>query len=122
MRTPTGKLMPVTMKKNGKTYSRIFCCWTIGLFFAVSGINFPIGVLIYWFTTNLWSMGQQFWVIRNNPQPGTPAFAAKEARQAAKTAANSPPEIESIPDPDAVSDNVNRVQPKKQSRSQRKKK
>ena len=92
------------------------------LIFAVSGINFPIGVLIYWFTTNLWSMGQQFWVIRNNPQPGTPAFAAKEARQAAKTAANSPPEIESIPDPDAVSDNVNRVQPKKQSRSQRKKK
>jgi len=54
------------------------------LIFAVSGINFPIGVLIYWFTTNLWTMGQQFWVIRNNPQPGTPAHAAKEARTAAK--------------------------------------
>ena len=92
------------------------------LIFAVSGINFPIGVLIYWFTTNLWSMGQQFWVIRNNPQPGTPAYAAKEARQAAKAAGASAPAIESIPDPDAASDNVNRVQPKKQSRSQRKKK
>jgi YidC/Oxa1 family membrane protein insertase len=92
------------------------------LIFAVSGINFPIGVLIYWFTTNLWSMGQQFWVIRNNPQPGTPAYAAKEARQAAKNAGKNPPAIESIPDPDATSDNVNRVQPKKQSRSQRKKK
>ena len=65
--------------------------------FAVSGINFPIGVLIYWFTTNLWSMGQQFWVIRNNPQPGTPAFEAKEARRAAKAAAKSGPAIESIP-------------------------
>ena len=43
------------------------------LIFAVTGINFPVGVLIYWLTTNLWSMGQQFYVIRNNPQPDTPA-------------------------------------------------
>ncbi len=33
--------------------------------FAVGGLIFPIGVLIYWFTTILWTMGQQFWVIRN---------------------------------------------------------
>ncbi len=94
------------------------------LIFAVSGINFPIGVLIYWFTTNLWSMGQQFWVIRNNPQPGTPAFEAREARQAAKLAAKNGPAIESIPaeDSDAASETTARVQPKKQSRSQRKKK
>ncbi len=94
------------------------------LIFAVSGINFPIGVLIYWFTTNLWSMGQQFWVIRNNPQPGTPAHEAKEARQAAKLAAKNGPAIESIPaeDSDAASETTPRVQPKKQSRSQRKKK
>lgn len=96
--------------------------------FAVSGINFPIGVLIYWFTTNLWSMGQQFWVIRNNPQPGTPAFVAKEARKAAKIAAKSAPQIESITDAgseevtDTASDNPSRQQPKRQSRSQRKKK
>ena len=54
------------------------------LFFAVTGINFPVGVLIYWLTTNLWSMGQQFYVIRNNPQPGTPAYTAWEEREAAK--------------------------------------
>lgn len=95
------------------------------LIFAVSGVNFPIGVLIYWFTTNLWSMGQQFYVIRNNPQPGTPAAAAKEARQAARIAAKAgPPAIEMIPGEvsDEASETVNRVQPKKQSRSQRKKK
>ena len=51
------------------------------LIFAVTGINFPIGVLIYWLTTNLWTMGQQFYVIRNNPQPGSPAFDAWEARK-----------------------------------------
>jgi len=95
------------------------------LIFAVSGINFPIGVLIYWFTTNLWSMGQQFYVIRNNPQPGTPAALAKEARQKAKAAAKAgPPAIEMIPGEvtDTASETVTRVQPKKQSRSQRKKK
>lgn len=92
------------------------------LIFAVSGVNFPIGVLIYWFTTNLWSMGQQFWVIRNNPQPGTPAFEARERRRAAKAAAKSGPAIESIPDADGVSENPTRQQPKRQSRSQRKKK
>ncbi|MDP1875998.1 MAG: membrane protein insertase YidC [Actinomycetota bacterium] len=93
--------------------------------FAVSGINFPIGVLTYWFTTNLWSMGQQFWVIRNNPQPGTPAFEAKEARQRAKSAAKqlpAPPTDPTTEVSDTASDNPARVQPKKQSRSQRKKK
>ena len=49
--------------------------------FAVGGLNFPIGVLIYWFTTNLWTMGQQFWVIHNNPQPGTPAALAAAERE-----------------------------------------
>ena len=52
--------------------------------FALSGINFPVGVLLYWFTTNLWTMGQQFYVIRNNPQPGTPAQDAYDKRMAAK--------------------------------------
>lgn len=95
------------------------------IIFAVSGINFPVGVLIYWFTTNLWSMGQQFYVIRNNPQPGTPAALAKEARQQAKAAAKAgPPEIEMIPGEvsDTASETPARVQPKKQTRSQRKKK
>ncbi len=55
--------------------------------FAIGGFNFPIGVLIYWTTTNVWSMGQQFYVIRNNPQPGTPAHKALEDRKKAKVAA-----------------------------------
>ena len=38
--------------------------------FAVSGVNFPIGVLIYWSTTNFWTWGQQFYVIKRNPTPG----------------------------------------------------
>ncbi|WP_329219080.1 membrane protein insertase YidC [Streptomyces sp. NBC_01485] len=44
--------------------------------FAVFGINFPVGVLVYWLTTNMWTMGQQMYVIRNNPTPGSKAQAA----------------------------------------------
>jgi YidC/Oxa1 family membrane protein insertase len=56
------------------------------LIFAVSGVNFPVGVLLYWLTTNIWSMGQQFYVIRRNPSPGSPAAEALAARKAAKEA------------------------------------
>ena len=92
--------------------------------FAVGGVNFPIGVLIYWFTTNLWSMGQQFYVIRNNPQPNTPAYAAWEQRKKEKEARKAVRrgEVASVdealapPEPEPIK----RAQPKKQSRSQRK--
>ncbi|MBM6401254.1 membrane protein insertase YidC [Phycicoccus sonneratiae] len=50
------------------------------IIFAVSGINFPIGVLIYWFTTNVWSMTQQFYVIRRMPAPGSAAERAYHER------------------------------------------
>jgi len=86
--------------------------------FAVGGVNFPIGVLIYWFTTNLWTMGQQFWVIRNNPQPGTPAFDAQEARKAAKIARKGGVVVETEVT-DIVSVTPERVQPKRSSKSKR---
>jgi YidC/Oxa1 family membrane protein insertase len=44
--------------------------YILPLFFAVFGLNFPVGVLLYWLTTNIWSMGQQFLVInRMHPTP-----------------------------------------------------
>ncbi len=52
------------------------------LMLAIFGFRFPIAVLLYWLTTNLWSMGQQFFVIKRMPpvQPltasGRPAAAA----------------------------------------------
>ena len=52
--------------------------------FAVSGVNFPIGVLIYWSTTNLWTWGQQYYVIKRNPTPGSPAYEELAKKRAAK--------------------------------------
>ena len=82
--------------------------------FAIGGFGFPIGVLIYWLVSNLWTMGQQFWVIRNSPAPGTPAYAAWEARQRSKG------KIEE-PEKSTPSEPVQRNQPKKQPRNKRKK-
>jgi YidC/Oxa1 family membrane protein insertase len=52
--------------------------------FAAGGIVFPIGVLLYWTASNLWTLGQQLYVVRNFPAPGTPAMQAKEARDRAR--------------------------------------
>ena len=43
--------------------------YVLPLSFAVFGYSFPIGVLLYWLTTNLWSMGQQAYVIKRMPPP-----------------------------------------------------
>ena len=45
----------------------------------VSGFFFPVGVLLYWFTNNLWTLGQQFYILRKLPPPGSPAALAKAA-------------------------------------------
>ena len=52
--------------------------------FAVSGVNFPVGVLIYWSTTNLWTWGQQFYVIKRNPTPGSPAYEELQRKRGEK--------------------------------------
>ncbi|MGY1763609.1 membrane protein insertase YidC [Geodermatophilus sp. SYSU D00779] len=51
----------------------------IGLF--VSGFLFPIGVLLYWFTNNLWTLGQQYFILRKMPPPGSDAAKAKAAAE-----------------------------------------
>jgi YidC/Oxa1 family membrane protein insertase len=56
----------------------------------VSGFFFPIGVLLYWFTNNLWTLGQQFYILRKMPPPGSPAAKAKEgAKEGDAPAADS---------------------------------
>jgi YidC/Oxa1 family membrane protein insertase len=57
----------------------------------VSGALFPIGVIIYWVTNNLFSLGQQQWVLRKYPPPpmATRSGTAKKApaKKATKKAA-----------------------------------
>ncbi|WP_218851207.1 membrane protein insertase YidC [Nocardioides panaciterrulae] len=98
--------------------------YVLPVVFAVGGIAFPIGVLFYWTTSNLWTMGQQFYVIRNNPAPGTPAFTAKAERDRAKAARHDAPaaaEVVESEQPEQERRSAQRQQPRRQTRQQRRK-
>jgi YidC/Oxa1 family membrane protein insertase len=118
------KNMPASALDNPFARQQKMLLYVLPLFFAISGINFPIGVLIYWLTTNLWSMGQQFYVIRRMPAPGSEAEKALKERQARKRA-NLGPEVEpavaTAGEPGAPVAPVSgqRQQPKRQKRNQR---
>ncbi|MPZ94200.1 MAG: membrane protein insertase YidC [Propionibacteriales bacterium] len=112
------KNMPADAMSGPYAQQQKMLLYVLPVVFAVGGVAFPIGVLLYWTTSNLWTMGQQFYVIRNNPAPGTPAMKAKEDRDARRhkgKAADSDSGdtvVEETPVPP-------RQQPKKKSRSER---
>ena len=118
------KNMPADALSGPYAQQQKMLLYVLPLVFAVGGIAFPIGVLLYWTTSNLWTMGQQFYVIRNNPAPGTPAARAKEERDRAKAARHG---VATVPADEAAETGTStteqrpaqRQQPKKQSRQQR---
>jgi YidC/Oxa1 family membrane protein insertase len=118
------KNMPADALSGPYAQQQKLLLYVLPVVFAVGGIAFPVGVLFYWTTSNLWTMGQQFYVIRNNPAPGTAAATAKADRDKAKAAkhgvaAQDEQEPESEPEVDRRP--TQRQQPKKQTREQRKK-
>lgn len=58
--------------------------YVIPFMFVFSGVAFPLGLNFYWFASNLWTMGQQFIVIRQMPTPGSEAHRMREERLAKK--------------------------------------
>ncbi|MBO3673753.1 membrane protein insertase YidC [Streptomyces sp. NEAU-YJ-81] len=86
--------------------------------FAVFGINFPVGVLVYWLTTNVWTLGQQMFVIRRNPTPGSIAFKARQERLRAQGKLKEEP-AEVVAKQAAETARANRQQPKRQTKAQR---
>ncbi|WP_291051054.1 membrane protein insertase YidC [Herbiconiux sp.] len=93
--------------------------YILPLVFVFSGVAFPLGVMFYWLTSNFWTMGQQFLVIRNMPTPGSEAAKAREARLAKKgklEPTKGAPEIESIPE---VPKTTQRQQPVSKNRAKK---
>jgi YidC/Oxa1 family membrane protein insertase len=130
------KNMPAEALEGPFAQQQKIMLYVFPLIFAVTGVNFPVGVLIYWFTSNLWTMGQQFYVIRRNPAPGTPAYTAWEERRQRHASHRPTPEpvVETTRGSVAVAESgrngssataagspprVVRQQPRKQPRSQR---
>lgn len=83
----TMKNMPASALDNPMARQQKMLMYLLPGVFVISGISFPIGVLLYWTTSNIWSMGQQWWVIRNSPTPGSEAerlLLERRARRAAR--------------------------------------
>jgi len=80
----TMKNMPPAALEGPMAQQQKVLLYVLPLVFAFSGVNFPIGVLLYWTTTNIWSMGQQFYTIRRMPAPGSEAERLMKARLARK--------------------------------------
>jgi len=83
----TMKNMPKAALEGQMAQQQKVLLYVMPLVFAFSGIQFPIGVLLYWTTTNLWSMGQQFYSIRRMPVPGSQAERLMLERKARKAKA-----------------------------------
>ena len=90
------------------------------LIFAISGVNFPVGVLIYWSTTNFWTWGQQYYVIKRNPTPGSPAYEELQRKRAHK--AKGPVDGTVIDQPDEAEKPSDIAGQRKQPKKKKKKK
>ncbi|MFH5821397.1 membrane protein insertase YidC [Georgenia sp. AZ-5] len=90
----TMKNMPASALDNPMARQQKMLMYILPLVFAFSGVNFPIGVLIYWSVSNLWSMGQQFYTIRKQPAPGSEAARLRAERVAKKRARKGLPPVE----------------------------
>jgi YidC/Oxa1 family membrane protein insertase len=55
------------------------------LMFFVFAVNVPLAVIIYWVTTNFWSVGQQYMLLRTHPMPAAADAQAAPAGAAALT-------------------------------------
>ena len=101
------------------------------LFFS---LNVQIGVVLYLMTTNVWTIGQQFYTLRNSPMPGSQAEKemlarrkAKEERKHQELVAKDPEAAKALAGAngtgtqDKVAVSRQRQQPVRTSRSKRKK-
>jgi YidC/Oxa1 family membrane protein insertase len=82
----TMKNMPPSALEGPMAKQQKTLMYILPFVFVLSSPNFPVGVLIYWTVSNMWSMGQQFYVIRKNPTPGSAAETAYKARLTEKAA------------------------------------
>lgn len=118
------KNMPASALEGQFAQQQKILLYLLPIVFAVSGVNFPIGVLLYWLTTNVWSMGQQFYVIRRMPAPGSLAEKAlmERRRKRGKSPLPGITPAEDLPSTTVTPADTEpkvRQQPKRQPRSKR---
>jgi YidC/Oxa1 family membrane protein insertase len=61
-------MMPAATPDNPMGQSQRYMAYIMPLF-ALSGLYWPFGLVLYWVTTNLWTLGQQWLLFKRYPQP-----------------------------------------------------
>ncbi|GAA2180302.1 membrane protein insertase YidC [Brooklawnia cerclae] len=76
--------MPPTALEGPMGQQQKMMLYMMPLMYVFGGLGMPIGVLVYWMASNLWSLAQQYFIIRSYPTPGTPAYVEWEDRMVAR--------------------------------------
>jgi len=72
--------MPPAMLEGAMGQQQKMMLYVMPFMYLISGAAVPVGVLIYWLMSNVWTMAQQYFMVRVYPTPDTPAYAAWEDR------------------------------------------
>ncbi len=75
---------PANLQNSQYMQTQKIMLWIFPIMFAISGVSFPLGVMFYWLVSNFWTMGQQYFVIKRMPVPGSIAHEQRQAKLAAK--------------------------------------
>ena len=119
----TMKNMPKAALEGPMASTQKMMLYMLPFIYVITGPAMPIGVLIYWLTTNVWTFCQQYLVIRAAPTPGTEAernrherINAKRAKKGLEPLDFTPPKKVSEPEPEPQI----RVQPVSKNRGGKK--
>ncbi|MDO5662143.1 MAG: membrane protein insertase YidC [Brachybacterium sp.] len=80
----TMRNMPPAALEGPMANTQKMLLYMLPFIYVITGPSMPIGVLVYWLTTNLWTLVQQWIVIRRTPTPGSAAEKARHERINAK--------------------------------------
>jgi YidC/Oxa1 family membrane protein insertase len=65
--------------------------------FVIFIVNFEAGLIVYWITTNVWTIGQQLLVKKLYPKPALAGAGAVDAGDGGKPARGKPPSPKAAP-------------------------
>ena len=82
-------MMPAATPDNPMGQSQKYMMYIMPVF-ALSGLYWPFGLVLYWVTTNLWTLGQQWLLFRRYPQPAAAGAAGAPAPAIAPTVTSKP--------------------------------
>jgi YidC/Oxa1 family membrane protein insertase len=107
-------LMSTTMDKSQRVILMV-----LPIVFVTFLINFPVGLVLYWVTTNLWTVGQGLITRRLVPRPQAPAKRTSRAPAREEPAPARDEKPAEVPAPAAAPAQPRRVKRKKKKKARR---